>query len=170
MLLTWPPFCEVCMNYEVAMLQPRKGKYPDLGSIAIITLLTILPTPSVTTMFWIFIYPPVPTSYHPPPICTYLCCTLFYLPNYPGSGASVHLDDTPTLRPPTLIPLIPSLVILNLLPRFLLPPGVLRRMPVTSVSLVHSPPILCPIPATRSLSSPRGSPFQGPLPPVVLYF
>ena len=33
LLFSWPPVSEVCLNYEVVMLQPHKGTPPYLGSI-----------------------------------------------------------------------------------------------------------------------------------------
>ena len=33
LLLSWPPVCEMCPNYEVMMFQPQTGTPPDLGSV-----------------------------------------------------------------------------------------------------------------------------------------
>ena len=45
--VNWPPVREVCLHYNVVMLQPRTGTSPDLGSVdncyLAILLITALP-------------------------------------------------------------------------------------------------------------------------------
>ena len=41
----WPPFCEVCLNYDVVMFQPQIFTTPDLGSINYCCLYYLLNLP-----------------------------------------------------------------------------------------------------------------------------
>ena len=117
-------------------------------------------------MFLIFVFSPVYNSCHTP-IChrstplNSIFFTRLSPPKLSGHGSSVHLYVSPTLRPPPLVPLITSLAVLCLLTISLPYPGVPRRMPLNYVSLVRFTPLCRHSPDPRSLSDPRGSPFQG---------
>ena len=158
LFLTWLPVHEVCLNHEVVMLQPQKGKSPELVYVAIINLFSILSSPPVTTVFWIFFFHPRTYILTPPYLSPFNTSSLSMLkPLIPpisiGRGANVHLDGTATRRPPLLISALPSLSRRTLELRaaclWLKCPSSVR------------PPLYHSRPVTISLSSPRGSTVQG---------
>ena len=52
MLCNWPQVCEVCLNYEVVVFQPRTVTPPHLGSVANVTnFIFIPPAPPDSTVF-----------------------------------------------------------------------------------------------------------------------
>ena len=89
----------------------------------------------------------------------------FLPPKSPGCGSFVYLDVAPARHPLPPVPALTSIAVLNLLPMSLSSLGFLCCMPVNSVSLIHSLPLCRSWPMPRSLSSPRGFPFQGSLHP-----
>ena len=142
LLLNSPPVCEVCPNNEVVMFKPRTGTSPDLGSITITNLLLVYPAPPVSTVLWIFLPSLGLTTTIPPSIKSRIRSISFYCtrispPTSPGRGS-------PTCRLPPLVPALTSLVVIDLLSKSLLDPGVLCRFSVVSVSLFRLPPPLFP--------------------------
>ena len=69
LFLNYPPVREVCPNHEVFMLQPRTGTYADLGSVAIVNLITSLPRPTCfNRVLYICLPPPDLTTTVPPSV------------------------------------------------------------------------------------------------------
>ena len=65
LLCNWPPVCEECPNYDVAVFQPQTVTPPHLGSVAFITkFISSPPAPHDCTILWIIIF--LPPSYRPP--------------------------------------------------------------------------------------------------------
>ena len=154
------------------MFRPRTGISPDLSSVAIINFISSLYCPTCFKHFLdLSLFPPPPDLLLPPPHlspCNAVPISLFHPllpPNSPGRGAFVHMDVAPTLQPTPLVISLTSLAVIDLLPRSLPYPGFPCRVPVNVMFLVRLHPLCCPQPAPRSLSAPRGFPFQGYLLP-----
>ena len=97
---TWTPVNELCLDYEVVVLQPLTATPRHLGSVAIVTLKLALPSHLFLPFVWIFILPP--PSYHPPirsqSLSKYsLFCTR-YQPPLPAQRPT-HLDIARTWHP-----------------------------------------------------------------------
>ena len=156
----------MCQNHEVAILQPQIEKSTEIGSLYTVKILLVYPAPPVSTVFWIFFTPLGLTTTTPPHLSQLypLHLSLLYPLPPPTShrwGASFHLDITLTRRILLLFPVITPLAALDLLPQYLLPPGVSRRVPVVSVSFVCLLVLFWPRPDPRSLSDPIWSPLPG---------
>ena len=170
LFVTWPPFCEVCTNHEVEMFQHRTGTSTELGSVAIVNLISNLSCPTCFNRF-LDLCPPPPrnTPTASPSVTIRRHSTLSVETSSPPELARAQSVRPPgchpTRWPPPLVTKSTSLAVLNLLPRSLPYPRVPCRVNVIYVYLVCYPLLLCPRPEPWSLSSPRGFPFRGSLPP-----
>ena len=100
LLLIWPSAHDLCPNNEVMMFQPWTGTSTDVGSVAIVNLLLVSPTPPVSTVLWIFFPPPGTQSYRPP-IC-YRSTPLHFCILHPLLPP--HLSGVRSVRPPGRCP------------------------------------------------------------------
>ena len=132
------------------------GTAPDLGSVAlIIKIYSSHIPPHLFQPFLDILFPSPDLTPIAPPYST--CQRRFTLllhlvlpPESPGRGATVHLDGAPTRRPP---PLFCASLPCSAATRSS------SREPVTFVPHLV-PPLHCPRPAPRSLSSPGVLPYK----------
>ena len=148
-LFNRPPARVACSNYEVVVLQPYTGSAPGLDSVAIIKpYYLVSPTHLLQPCSRYFIFPA--HTFYCPPICHWLTLLHFsilyalILLYSPGRRATFHLDFALIPQPTPPISTLPSLAIMDLLPRFLSAPVFPRRIPVSAVSLVCSSPLFRP--------------------------
>ena len=143
------PVRVVYLNHEVVVLQPRSVNTTHLGSVTIVTTFILTsPAPLVLTVSGYLCY----LLLLPPPhnniffIIIPLCSTR-YPPPLPAQN-SVHLNVSHSCHPPASAACLYAP----------------RHMPASAaISHVHSPPLFCPWPAPRSLSSPGGFACSGDL-------
>ena len=98
----------------MVIFQPWKGTSPDLVSFAIVDLFSVLSAPPVTTVLWIFFFPPRTYILPPPHISPLDASSLSLLypllsPISPGIIVTVHMNCAPTRRLPSLVSVISSL-------------------------------------------------------------
>ena len=150
MLLYRPPVRAVRQNQEVVVFQPCTGTAMDLGSVTIIvTIILASSAPPVSTVSGSFYF--LPPSYHPPHqqpfvvAAPFSVCSTRSPPPLPVWN-TVHLNVAHTRHPPASAACLCALI---------------RMSASAAVYLVRSPPLFCPWPAPRSLSSPGGFTHRG---------
>ena len=111
LLFAWPLVYAVCSNHKMVGFQPLTGTAPDLGSVALININYFSHLPPDLFQPFLDISPPPPPWYdshcspvlHPStPICYLIEPAFPPQLSQAQSGATIHLEGAPTLRPPPL--------------------------------------------------------------------
>ena len=140
----WPPFSEVCPNYEVVMFQPWTVTPPCLGYVAIVTyIISSHPSPSVSTFSGYLFSLLNPTA--PPSASVHRHSPLSVLHPIPNSSSGAKCRPPGCYPPPTtcqplLIVSAPRAACLCLSP----------------FPIIVPVPLFCPWTAPRYLSPPVG--------------